>query len=190
MAAGDLTTLAAYKVFVGKTDTNSDALVSTLITAASDWIQTICDRSFTAVATVNEIRDGNGNGELFLRSSPVAAIQSLAVNALAIPAQTADGQPGYYLVDNVSIALQGYTFTRGRKNVRITYTSGYSAVPVAIAQACNELVQATLQRGARGGGEVSGKSLPASGEHYSFKLEDTPIALRRILQAYSRVVPA
>lgn len=188
MAAGDLCALADVKAFMGKTDSNADATLGRIITAATDWIQSITNRTFSQ-QTFSEIRDGSGNSEMLLSNPPVSAMLSLAVNAVAISAQTADGQPGYFISNQETLVLSGYVFTRGRKNVRLSYTGGYATVPFAVAQACIELVQSTYQRGQRGGGEVEAKSMAPGGEHFTFRLEDMPPALQRILQDYSQVVP-
>ena len=55
----DLTTLANVKGWLGVTATTDDALLSRLISAASDYVQTWLNRTI-ATQTYSETRDGSG----------------------------------------------------------------------------------------------------------------------------------
>ena len=95
MAAGDLTTVAAAEAWGSiKSSVSADAEVQALISAASAWISSYCERNFSGVVAYSEIRRGNGNRELFLADAPVVSITSLTIDTQVIPAQPADGQPG------------------------------------------------------------------------------------------------
>lgn len=188
MAAGDLTNTANVKAQAGTLSAAADAVLQSLITQASSFIATATDRSFTAAASVSEIRHGSGGRELFLAEGPVVSVQSLAVDAVVIPAQVADGQPGYFLVRNEVISLLGYTFCRGRNNVRVTYTAGYAAVPKDIEQACIELVVSAYKRVPRGV-DLQSETTPQTGAVISFKLTDVPAYAARAIEQYRKVVP-
>ena len=184
MATGDLTTLANVKAWPGIAGNASDALLSRLITSASSWIADVTSRSFISGNAVSEIRDGTGGQELLL-SGPVTAITSVIIDTLTIPAQTANGQPGYFLSGNV-LCLEGYTFTRARKNVRLAYVNGYATVPADIEQACIELVVSAYKRGPRGP-DLSDRSV--MGQSHKWSLQDTPLSVQRCLSRYSKVAP-
>lgn len=188
MAAGDLTTAAKVKAWIGKADAGADTVLADLVTEASSAIAKYCGRAFISQA-FSEIRDGSGGTELFLRNNPASAISSLTVDAVPILAQPADGQPGYFLVNSELLCLSGYRFTRGRKNVRVSGTGGYSAIPADVAQACIELVAAAYQRGGRGGPELQVKSLAVGGEALTFRIEDLPTSIKGRLQRHRQVVP-
>ena len=144
MAFGDLTNLADVKAWL-QTGQNAfpstdDALLSRLITAASQFIQSWLGRQI-APGDWQEVRDGNGGQRLAFANTPVIAVLSLVVDGMTIPAAPADGGfgPGYVFTAS-ELALRGYCFTRRAQNVILTYTAGFAATPADIAQACLELV--------------------------------------------------
>lgn len=180
----DLTTTAKAKAWGRIPGSSGDALLAVLVTSCSAWIESVTSRSFSSQST-SEIRDGTGGQELVLANRPVISMTSLTVNAVAIPAQPADGQRGYFLVGDL-LCLYGATFTRGRKNVRVTYTGGYATVPTDIEQACNELVISAYNRGSRG---PDMESRSAGGQSHSWTLEDMPDSVRKVIARYQTVVP-
>lgn len=186
----DLTTVADVKSAsgIGAGTTNADAVLARLVTAASGFIADVTDRSFGAVLTVNEIRNGAGGTELFLYEAPVVSVTSLAVDTFAIPAQASDGKPGYFMATLSTLALFGYEFTRGRRNVRVTYTAGYASVPFDVAQACIEIVIAAYRRSARGPDVVS-ENIPTSGANFSFSQKDMSPFASTVLEKYRKVTP-
>src|ERR1700722_8571853 len=104
MATGDLTTLANVKAYLSPplATTADDALLSRLITAASQFIQSWLNRTI-ASAAYTDTRNGTGGTRLFLRNRPVTAVASLTVDGVAIapssPPPTGDG----YLFDDSSL---------------------------------------------------------------------------------------
>src|SRR5215469_1463317 len=140
MATGDLTTLANVKAYLSPplTTTADDALLTRLVTSASQFIQTWLGRTI-AQTSYSETRNGQGGTRLFLRNRPVVSVVSLTVDGIAIAPAAGPGQPGYLFDDN-SIYLSGTAFTRGQQNVAVTYTAGYVATPPELEQACIALV--------------------------------------------------
>ena len=144
MAFGDLTTLGEVKAWLqtGQAafpDTD-DALLTRLITAASQFIQKWLNRTI-ASADWYEVRDGTGGQRLTFGNFPVTAVLSLSIDGLAIPPAPDDGGFGAgYVFSPTELALRGYVFTRRPQNVAITYTAGYPVIRPDIAQACIDLV--------------------------------------------------
>jgi hypothetical protein len=69
----DLTTLANVKGWLGVTATTDDALLTRLISAASDYVQKWLNRTI-AVQPYTETRDGTGGYVLPLSNYPVSAV--------------------------------------------------------------------------------------------------------------------
>ena len=144
MAFGDLTTLDDVKTWLTTgqdafPDTD-DALLTRLITAASQFVQTWLQRQI-APADWQEVRDGSGGQRLAFANVPVTAVLSLSIDGLKIPPAPTDGSFGAgYVFSPTELALRGYVFTRRAQNVIVTYTAGYVATPPDIAQAAIELV--------------------------------------------------
>ena len=191
MATGDLTTVAAVEAW-GKIPSGSgDALIATLISAASAWITSFCERSFAGVVSVTEIRHGNGKSEMNLAESPIASITSLQIGNVVVPAQVGLTNPGYFLIPSngplgaTRLAMVGYRFERGTTNVFVTYTAGWSSVPLEIVQACNELVVSAYRRGTNGPDQ---KSLTVNGQTTAWNLVDMPPVALAILEKYRKVI--
>lgn len=183
----DLCTLSDTKALAGKSAVaGDDAVWSALITSASDFIRVYTGRDYAAL-TYSEIRNGSGGTELFLRDGPATSITSLAVCGIAIPAQPADGQPGYFLDDTGNVlCLSFYRFIRGRKNVRVTYAAGSATIPPAIAQACKEIVCWAKSRGPRA--DQSTQSLgPDGAQTFAWSMADLPATAKLILDQARRV---
>lgn len=190
MAFGDLTTLDAVKAWL-QTGQNpfpptDDALLTGLVTAASQFIQTWLGRPI-AMADWTERRDGTGGQRMVFAVTPVSAVLSLTIDGLAIPPVPAGSAfAAGYVFSPVELVLRGYVFTRRAQNVAITYTAGYAEPPSELAQACIELVcQRYRERGRIG--EVS-KAL-GGGETVTYSQKDMSDDIKTILTAYRAVAP-
>jgi hypothetical protein len=190
MAFGDLTALADVKAWLqtGQSafpDTD-DALLTRLITAASQFIQTWLDRQI-ASGDCQEVRDGTGGQRLAFANFPVSAVLSLSVDGLEITPAPSDGGfgPGY-VFSPTELALRGYCFTRRAQNVIVSYTGGYATTPPEIAQACIELVGRRYRERTRVG-EVS-RALVGR-ETVSFSQQDISDDVKLLLAQYRALAP-
>src|SRR5579875_3868416 len=104
MATGDLTTLANVKSYLSPplTTTADDALLSRLITAASQFIESWLNRTI-ASAAYTDTRNGTGGTRLFLRNRPVTAVSSLTIDGVAIAASDPPPLAAGYLFDHSSV---------------------------------------------------------------------------------------
>jgi uncharacterized phiE125 gp8 family phage protein len=135
---GDLTDLAKAREWIGIKTEADDGLLTRLITAASGFIASFLSRSILT-ASYTEYRDGPGGNTLSTLNYPITAVSSVEVNGVAIALASGTVNYGYQFNDR-QIVLRGYKFTRGFRNVKVSYTAGYADVPVDIEQACLELV--------------------------------------------------
>ncbi|HUO92562.1 MAG TPA: hypothetical protein VMU22_06560 [Rhizomicrobium sp.] len=150
MAATDLTTLADVKSWLGRTDTNSDALLASLVTRASRAICSWLQRPLLLPHGVSETHTGTGGSVLVLKEWPVLSVSSVVVDGLAIP-QAARQSPGWALDawNGVppgrmqALRLRGYLFGGP---VEVTYEAGYrvTAEPHVVL---DEQVEATAPYG-------------------------------------------
>jgi len=184
MSASDFTTLDNVKGWLGldPSQTTDDALLTRLITAASGFIRTWCNRDFVSQSYI-ETRNGTGARMLALANTPITEVDSVSVDGAPIPAgglQT----PGFTFSATM-LVLNGYRFTRGLANVQITYVAGYATVPDEIEQACIELVSFRYRERARIG--VSSEAMAASTS--SYQVRDVPPSVATLLNLYKKVVP-
>ena len=186
MATGDLTTLANVKAYLSPplTTTTDDALLTRLVTAASQFIQTWLGRTIAATS-YTETRNGQGGTRLFLRNRPVVSVSSVTVDGVAVAPSSGPGQPGYLFDDN-SVYLTGAAFTRGQQNVAVAYTAGYAATPPELEQACVALVALRYKERDR----IGQASKNLAGEVVSFAQKDMPADVQTLLDQYRAVVPA
>ena len=141
MAASDLCSLGAAKLWLNIQDTNSDQILSSLITAASRMIYSYLSRPSMIPQTWTDRTDGAGaqNGRLFLKNWPVISVTSLLNGTTLIPAatppSTTSGYPNGYLLDpwdGVPPGTQQYlniygvrSFWPGPQSITTTYVAGY-----------------------------------------------------------------
>ncbi len=183
MAQGDLTTLANVKAWFAPplTATADDALLTRLITAASQFVLAWLDRTL-AQQSYAETRDGTGGLSLAFGNTPVSAVSAVSVDGVAIPPAPDAVSPGYAF-STTRLYLRGYAFTRGVQNVALAYTAGYAATPPEVEQACIELVALRYRERDRIG-HVS-KSL--AGETVSFSQKDMSDDIKTLLSLYRRI---
>jgi len=188
VAFGDLTTLADVKAWLqtgqAALPTTDDALLTRLVSAASQYIQTWLNR-LIASADYLEIRDGTGGHTLQFACVPVTAVLSLTINGHSVPAATSIDAAGYRF-SSTQVSVRGYRFNRGAQNVVISYTAGYSTTPPEVAQACIELVSLRYRERTRIG-EIS-RSLGGA-ETVAYAQKDMSDAIKTLLQQYRLVSP-
>jgi len=126
MAANDLTTLSDVKAWLGRTDTNSDALLASLITRASRQIYSYLQRPLLLPHAVSDSREGGR--VLVLKEWPVLAIASVTIDGIAIPEASSstsgwslDAWNGVPPGRQQSVSLRDHA----RGAVRVSYEAGY-----------------------------------------------------------------
>ncbi len=184
MTPGDLTTLPAVKQWLNLTSTNDDALLTTLITAASTFIQSWLGRTIAA-ASYAETRDGTGGQRLQFRNNPVTAVASLSIDDQVIPASTSSFMAGY-VFSATQIDVRGYHFTRRALNVAISYTAGYATTPPDLAEACTELVGQRYRERSRIG--LTSETINDV-RAVTYTIKDIPGYVMLVMQQYRQVAP-
>lgn len=182
----DLTTLAAVKakLRIATGTTTDDALLGTLITQASQFIQAWLNRTFASQA-YSDVRDGTGTGVLMFPNYPVTAVASVTVDDVAVPLATNTTATGYRFDSTRLYLNNGDTFRRGFGNVAVSYTAGYASTPAEIDGACADLVAFKYRELERIG--HSSKSI--QGETVAFITADMPAAVKTLLNNYRKVIP-
>jgi hypothetical protein len=207
MAFGDLTALADVKAWLqtGQSafPSTDDALLTRLITAASQFIQTWLSRKI-ALQDWIEVRDGLGTavgpGEVRYQFAvfPVSAVSLVVVDGVTVPPIPASpsAPPGApvnsyaaqagYLFTPTQLVIRGYVVPRKAGCVTLRYTAGYAVPPPDLAQACIELVALRYRERTRIG-EVS-KSMGGA-ETVSYSQKDMTDSIKTLIQQYRLVAP-
>lgn len=191
MAVGDLTTLATLKEWLNipSSTTTSDALLSRMISACSNYIQTFMSRTI-AVAGYTETRNGMGSCRMMLKNTPVVSVESLSIDGLAIPVRPTLGPnsstlPWGYVFDDQILYLSGYVFNRGAQNVAVSYHAGFATTPPDIEQACIDMIGDWFKYKDRIGKLSEG----IEQQTITFTNADIPARSKGVLLAYKRVSP-
>lgn len=133
-----LCNLGDVKSQLGITSNATDTVLSTLITNASAFIESYCNRVF-ALSPYTETRNGTGQDRMYCANGPIVSVSAVTVDTTAqVPAP--DALSCGYVFDDDMIYLRGGVFCRGVQNVVLSYTAGFAQVPFDVAQACIELV--------------------------------------------------
>lgn len=179
----DLTTLADVKAYLRITNTADDAVLTRLISAASEYIRSWLNRDIDP-RTYTEVRDGKGHYKMAFPNYPITGVTSITVDGQTIPQATSSIASGWVLDDTgIMIQLRGcYTFNRGTQNCVIVYAAGYTPIPPDISQACIEMVAYRFKESDRIG--VSSKTL--AGEVISFSQKDIPANAATLMTQYRR----
>lgn len=118
--------------------TTDDALLTSLIDRASEFIDTAVGRGILS-ADYTDILNGNGADSIFVNNYPITAVSAVQVDEYDYSPAPLSKNVGY-IFNAHRVYLRGGKFNLGVQNVVISYTGGYLTVPDDIQQACVELV--------------------------------------------------
>ncbi len=129
-----LTTVTTVKEYLGVSGTSEDALLSRLVDWATDLIHSYCGRIFTE-ASYDEYYDGDGTEGLLVNQYPISAVTSLEVDGIS------KDTSAYALYGPLGLLkLKSGKYPKGKKNIRLQYTAGYSVIPNDLEQSAVEMV--------------------------------------------------
>lgn len=131
-AAQPYVSLAQAKEWLCIEDDSKNAELALLIDAVSDSIVTTLARDLWR-KTYTVRYSGLGSTRLAIPFTPLQSVTTLKIDTVTIPPAGVN-VPGYYFDEN-SIELSGYAFTRGIRNIELTISAGYDALPAAVVQA-------------------------------------------------------
>lgn len=178
----DLTTLANVKLYLGITTTAADDVLQLLITAASQYVATFCNRIFQQ-QVYTEVYDGTGTQRLVVKQNPIVEVTSVVVLGIAWLPVTDVFRNGFtFDVSGVLYGMGGYYFPRCLRAVNVTYKAGYLVPPFDLAEAVNEMVADKFKR--RDNIGISARQI--AGETISYTAGDVPKNAQSVLNLYQR----
>jgi len=185
-APDDLCTVAEIKAWLPNQGNNDDATLQSLISNASLQILQYIDRPHilaSVLGPLTEIYDGNDSDRLLPRQFPVIAVTAVSVDNVPIQ-QAASPITAGFLWDARRILLRGFRFCRGVQNVQLSYTAGYSSVPLDLKQAAIEAFALTYRQRVR----IGEKSNSMSGQiTIAFDMSDVPSRSMSVFNQYRRL---
>ncbi len=189
--ATELCTTADLKVLLGISSASQDALLALIKASVEQFAKTYTGRDLLVPdAAYVEYYDGDGCGSLRLDQHPIISVSSIYIDsarvfaaASLIPATDIIGDAKSYLLGFVELLT--YRFTRGVKNVKVTYSAGFATVPADLSNAVKLIIAKQFK--------VAEKKMFAEG---SYNIGDTTVTLSpdafpkdamKTLDAYRRV---
>ncbi len=136
-----LCTLPGLKSFLGikPEEKHNEAQLLELIQLASAAMTKKMRRQF-GVRSFTETYSGDGSNILLLRQTPVAAVQSLTIDGVAVATsefKVHEQSIQFEFDADFNPRLRGSRiFPRGNRNIAITYTAGFARIPADIPGAC------------------------------------------------------
>lgn len=167
-------------------DSQYDGKLQLFLDAASQWVQTYCDRIFDQ-GTYTELFHGNNSNVIHPRQYPVTSLTELRIDnarAWSDPNTLIDSTD--YGLDSTGVAVFYYdaVFPGGYNNVRLIYVAGYSSIPADLQMATIWTAEWFYHHNNRGDSGRTSKS--KSGENAAM-LADVPPMIKSLLQKYKRI---
>ena len=179
-----LTTLDRFKDQLEITTSTLVDLLETLIDAASDWIETYCDRKFMS-RDYTEYTTGHGT-DILPKQWPVTAVTSINYDTARDWDGTDVDSDYIHIVDDRWIYVRGYDFSNAQEGaVKLVYTAGYSTVPDDLQYACDSLVAQMFAKMKSKAFGKSVQSMPGEvGGSTTTYIHDLPPDVKQILEGY------
>lgn len=184
-AEGDLTSVAAVKQYQRITTSEQDALIQSLVTEVSLKMQRWIGREIALAETELEAHDGTGASDVItLRKYPVTTVSEVTLDAETLDEETyeLDAESGllYYQPDGRSVP-----WPKGRRNIRVSYESGYDQVPADLHGAARVQVVWELKRTASHGGRLGERSTVfGDGGTAQYLVDDWAPGVLEVLERY------
>lgn len=174
-----------FELNIKADDNTQNSILELYINAASQNIETYCDRKFKVptVAYV-EYHDGGAMDYILPKQYPVTEIVDLRIDA-----EREFGSDSIVDTEDYEIADEGETITSdrifpyGRQNVQLTYKAGFSQVPADLELACMWLAAWYYKQRARGD---LGRTSVSKGDESVGVLAEIPKQIIQHIEKYKR----
>jgi hypothetical protein len=197
----NLITLQQYKDFAGIQGVTEDAKINVIVPAISQAVKTYCGTSFIDYYSTNkteyfDIKD-TYTTSIMVDESPLNTVvsveerQSQSESYVTLISENSDGSGKYeYIVDTTVDSIfrtddmNDKAFPKGRKAVKVVYTSGYASTPEDLKLACFDLVKYYLKDERKDRLQIAGASIQ---NNVSTSLRENigfPDHIKRILDFY------
>lgn len=134
-----LTTKARIKERLGITATTFDDLIDNLILAVTKRISQMCNRRFTQATFTHELHDGSDaygslRVALIIKNAPIQTLSAVQYNVGTYSNPDWDDfhEDSYTLDADAGILYFTGGLPRGKQNIRVTYTGGFSGYSIGL----------------------------------------------------------
>lgn len=175
------------KEYIGVAGASDDVLLDRLLQAAESFFLMLTNRKSLAVDSFTQTLDGTGKDYVQLHYFPIVSLSSVVVEGVTVaPANYTFGL--HETLDDRVVYLtpaSGLVFPKGRRNVVVSGTSGYSVTPSEVVQAVLEIAARGYQKRKR----IDETSKQVGGETVSFSTRDLTDFSRQVVANYTNRIP-
>lgn len=139
MSTQAITSKARVKERLGITSTDFDDLFDRLILAVTDRIEHMCGRKFMQATYTNELYDGSDisgtpRSILIVKNAPILSLSSVQYKTglNSNPTWTSYDEDDYDRDDDAGLLYFKGNLPKGKRNIRMTYTGGFSGYNIGI----------------------------------------------------------
>jgi hypothetical protein len=151
----NLTSVQRVKDYLGLTNplNSSDAVIAQLIVRESAQVVNWCSNPFQRQSFTNQRLNGTGSSWMRVPNTPIISVGALTLcDNVAVPVSANGVQTGYQFDDLNVFLYGGSLFPMGRRNIGLTYVSGYTTTETDFVPAANTITPtaggyATVDRG-------------------------------------------
>lgn len=166
----------------GVTDEETHSL-ELIINGLSQEFENYCDRIFKRANYIEYI-DGDGSQYLYPVNYPLVSVSSIYDDSdWVYGANTLITATEYGIIDGVYVAMKSGYFSLGTKNIKITYSGGYTTIPADLILAAT-LESAKMFKNRK---DINVVSRSISDGSINFEPTSFLPAVKQILDRYKRV---
>lgn len=139
----DLVSLSDVKSFLGISGSSNDAVLSTIISSVSTFVENYIGYTVASTTYTNEEFDGTGKEKYNIPVYPVTVFTSMdyrTTSANENSWEQIDSEDYFVYLDEGYVHLIG-GFHEGPKNYRMTYTAGYESTPADLELAVLQMIR-------------------------------------------------
>ncbi len=141
-----ITTVQDILDFVSVDSSPDDPLIQNLIDRKTEMFEKYCGVDSFYIADYVEYYDGNGTRNLFVKNNPLNSIAEIADDSdWTWDSDSIIDSSDYRIVESRYVAYKNL-FNMGLQNVRVTYNSGYSVIPLDLVEVMIEEVWRNYKR--------------------------------------------
>jgi uncharacterized phiE125 gp8 family phage protein len=184
-----IVTASDVKAYLGKSDSDDDALLGVLCSAAQALAESYCNRRFDG-ADYTEYHDG-GSQSIWVLNPPITSVSALydSPDRSYSASDLVDPEDYVIYARRGEIRLDGAAFSEGPQTVKVVYKggygTGYAAVPADLKQALVEVAAKKWREGKKGEFGLVSRAFPDGS--VAFSAEDLLPQIKLVLDRYRRL---
>lgn len=136
-----LVSLATLRGYLDVANSDQDGRLTEMINWMSAEVCNYCNRTFAKTTYTNIYLDGDGSDTLLLPNYPIVSVSDLRddVDRDFGEDSIIDAEDYMPIADEGIIQLEGdLVFSRGKKNIRVSFVAGYDTIPYDVQHAVLE----------------------------------------------------